>query len=554
MAKYSDYLKLHNQGNIVSNIRLLHEMDLAKADYADKYGYYAKKDVARIGINSLIITTGSKVGEEAIAKVDEEGDEGLNSPLQNAKERMLILRVLGFVSADYDSEVYSITPMGQLMIKQFRRPTPDFRLLLEAFLNITTSTECYDHQCSPSFKCYLGIETCYALACLDYRLSTDEMPLITTCDLSDIDNFIKDLKSYRERNERITGQNPHFPKTKRGTPVKQASNLTRSINQILRVTGIINRSAVSIGNRKYYTCTDNGKKFVDNIKDSFHRLTFKSAYDFRKMNNISEQSDLCNKTYNAMLKRSGIDTSLEDCDVMFSPFQMLPETSAQWFLNQELRHSPESEQARIRVINSRVTARDLRLKAFYQEVSDYDENETGTMRQVREDIDKLKTEGKSIGDAAGIISEKYKDTDKSVFYPFIHALLSIIGLNCKGEVGRYDAYCTYKGFPIPVEIKSFTETKSYNAKGIRQAIENKITVYDGNKGGGLKYASMVVGYSHPDIDTQTRLLIEEAYSIFSIKIIATDTPTLVRMAIRRLWENEIPDYDKLLTDYGILND
>ena len=110
-----DYLELQNQGSVMSNIRLLHEMELA-TEYADSQGYYTKRSVAEIGVNSLLITSGSKVGESARAIVNADGDESRNSPLQNAKARMQLLRVLGMVSADYGSEVYATTRLGKLMV------------------------------------------------------------------------------------------------------------------------------------------------------------------------------------------------------------------------------------------------------------------------------------------------------------------------------------------------------------------------------------------------------------------------------------------------------
>ena len=60
-----DYLKLQNQGNIISNIRLLHEMDIAK-DYADSQGYYSKKSVAEIEQYFLITGNAERIGDHAI--------------------------------------------------------------------------------------------------------------------------------------------------------------------------------------------------------------------------------------------------------------------------------------------------------------------------------------------------------------------------------------------------------------------------------------------------------------------------------------------------------
>ena len=549
-----DYLKLHNQGNIISNIRLLLEMKLAQDEYADSQGYFTKKAVARIAVNSLIITSGCKVGEEALGIIDSEGDESLNSPLQNAKDRMLILRSLGLVSADYGSEIYSITPMGELMVNQFLKNEPNYPLLRELFLCMSTTTENYNYNCSASFNCCLGFGICYALGCLDYKLSSDEMPMLTTYDISDIDLFIKDAKNNRESGRFFTASHPHYPKRQNGQPLRQVSNLTRSINQILRATGIIEARQVKIDGRNYYVCTEAGKLFVDDVRNRFPNLKFLTAQEFRKRNNITEQREICNESYNAILCRGGINVDKKDSNIVFSPYQMLPETSASWFLDQKLRRHPDAEVEHLTVINRNTTLRDLKFSAVYQYTGAYSALEDPMMGEIHCEIDELSKKNTSLCDIAITLCNKYRDTDKSVFYPFVHALFNIIGLECKGEIARYDAYCTYKGHVIPVEIKSYTETAAYNAKGVRQAIENKIICYDPTKADDIDYASIVVGFSHPEHDGETRILIEKAYSVFRIKVIATDIQTLARMAVRRLIENRRPDFDRLLIGYGVLND
>lgn len=549
-----DYLKLHNQGNIISNIRLLLEMKLARDEYADSQGYFTKKAVARIAINSLIITSGSKVGEEVLGIIDSDDDESLNSPLQNAKDRMLILRSLGLVSADYGSEIYSITPMGELMINQFLKNKPNYPLLRELFLCISTTTENYNYNCSPSFNCCLGFGICYALGCLDYRLSSDEMPMLTTYDISDIDSFINEAKNYRISGMIFPKNHPHYPKRQNGQPLRQVSNLTRSINQILRTTGIIEARQVKIDGRNYYVCTEVGRRFVDDIRNRFPNLKFLTAQEFRKRNNITEQREICNDSYNAILCRGGIDVEKRDSNIVFSPYQMLPETSASWFLDHKQKRHPDLESDHLTVINSKMTLRDLKLSTVYQDTDAYNVLENSMMMEIHHQIVELTNKGTQLDDIANTLCEKYRDTDKSVFYPFVHALFNIIGLDCKGEIARYDAYCTYKGHVVPVEIKSYTETHAYNAKGVRQAIENKIISYDPTKADDIDYASIVLGYSHPDNDSEIRILIEKAYSVFRIKVIATDIQTIARMAVRRINENRMPNFDQLLIGYGVLND
>ena len=51
----SNILKIQNQGNILSNLRLLYEMKNAGDDLHDKHGYFTKKDVARIAVMSLMM-------------------------------------------------------------------------------------------------------------------------------------------------------------------------------------------------------------------------------------------------------------------------------------------------------------------------------------------------------------------------------------------------------------------------------------------------------------------------------------------------------------------
>lgn len=552
-----DYLKLQNQGNIISNIRLLHEMDMARGNYADSQGYYSKKSVAEIGVNALIITSGNSVGEEASRIINADGDESRNSPLQNAKARMQILRVLGLVSVDYGSEVYAITRLGKLVMSQVLSNSPNFSLLRELFVNITTATEIYEHNCSIDFNCYLGFGICYALSQLDYRLSSDEMPLLTTYDIRDIDQFISEARENRKNGLAFTNKHPHFPKTQRNQPIKQVSNLTRSINQILRVCGIIEQRQVRFGDKNYYVCTEEGRSYVDSIKQRYPTTQFWTAHKFRKINNITEQKEMCVASYNAILFRSGIDDTLSDYHKLFSPYQMLPETTVEWLMGrnfEDIRKHPDKEFDRLKVINSQVSIRDLRLETIYIHAKAQFSSDTQMIRSVREEICSMNADNVKVGDIASHLCAKYQLADKSVFYPFVHALLGIIGLECRGEISRYDAYCVYDGHVIPVEIKSYTETHAYNAKGVRQAIENKILSYEASMPDDINYASLLVGYSHPENDAEVRCLIDQAFDKFKIRVIACDLNCLSLMAVRRIVECKMLDFEQILTKHGILTD
>ena len=192
------YLKLQNQGSILQNLQLLSDMADSNG-YADENGYFSKRAIAEIAINDNIVTSAGKMGDDIIRLVDDEFiEEGNNSVLQNAKQRMQILRVLGLVATDYDSELYSITDFGINVLKsafpQDSNGIPNYALLLQAFMGITSTSEIYEFNCDSSFNCYLGYEICYALASLDFKIGVHEMPLITACSIEKNDSFISVVK------------------------------------------------------------------------------------------------------------------------------------------------------------------------------------------------------------------------------------------------------------------------------------------------------------------------------------------------------------------------
>ena len=61
-------LKIQNQGNILSNLRLLYEMKNAGDNLHDIHGYFTKKDVARIAVTSFIATTEGQVDVDDLLK------------------------------------------------------------------------------------------------------------------------------------------------------------------------------------------------------------------------------------------------------------------------------------------------------------------------------------------------------------------------------------------------------------------------------------------------------------------------------------------------------
>lgn len=553
-----NYIKLQNQGSIIQNLMLLNEMNESEG-FSDAHGHFSKRAVAEIAVNSAVVTSAGKMGADIIALVtNKEIDETRNSVLQNAKQRMQILRALGLVATDYDAEIYAITDLGRRVLDRVfpsdAGELPDYKLLLEAFLGISTASEVYEYNCDFGFDCFLGYEICYALAGLKYMISVQELPCITTYGIHDIDEYIKMVRSYRKKNRAIPSTHKHFPKTQSGTPLKQASNITRTINQILRICGIIERKPVRIKDINYYICTEAGKKFVSDIKRRWRSFHFLTSYRFRRAR-LLEQKKICCLGYNNMLDRGGykVETSTGvDSETVFSPYQMIPETSANWHLGKEIRSAPVAKETQVAIINSQIRADALRLKPSYRTQAEFDlfvKTHSSSSLLIKE-ILKAKSDNKNRDDLEEELLLRHKNSGKELFYPFVHSLLSAIGLNCKGEVARFDALIHHKGVDVPVEIKSYNETPVYNLKGVRQAIENKILTYKSKS--DLAYATLLVGYAQPKSTSEIQELIDAANAELGVKTVILDMRSLVRVCLRVVWDQQEVDFDKLLKGYGIV--
>ena len=553
-----NYIKLQNQGSISQNLMLLNEMN-DSSGYADDYGYFTKRAVAELAIKSAVITSAGKLGDDILSLVhDGDIDESRNSVLQNAKARMQILRVLGLVAADYDAEIYSITDLGMRVLQRVfpmsSSEIPDYRLLRESFMGISSESEVYDYNCEFGFNCFLGYEICYALAKLDYKISVQDMPCVTTYGVHDIDLFVKTVKEYRKKHQSIPVTHEHYPKTQQGAPLRQASNITRTINQILRICNIIQRKSVSENGQKFYVCTTQGREYVDEIAARWRNLRFVLPCKFRR-ETLLEQKKKCYLGYNNILDRGGFEVETEsgvDGVTVFSPYQMIPETNANWFLSRDLRKPPKAKETQVNVINSQISAPALRVKPNYRTYEEYEEyiHTHSSKNRLISEIVSAKEHGVDRMTKETELLLRHKGSDKSMFYPFVHSLLGAIGLDCKGEVGRYDALVDYRGRIIPVEIKSYTETPAYNMKGVRQALENKITSYKDKE--DLAYASLLIGYDQPKSTKEIQEFIDAAREEWSAKIVVMDMSTLVGMCMRVIWDRQQIEFGELLTSSGIM--
>lgn len=534
---------------------LLNEM-VNSVGYADKNGYFTKKAIAEIAIKGYLLSSEGKIGDDILKRVNNaEILEELNPVLQNAKQRMQILRVLGLVSTDYDTELYAITDLGYKVLERvFPLSTstiPNYDLLLEAFMGISTSSETYNY--NVDFNSYIGYEICYAYSCLEYRISTSELPLITTYAINEIKEYISTVMEYRSRNEAIPNTHEHFPKTQSGSPLNQASNITRTINQILRICGIIEEKNIRIDVDEYYVCTDKGKEYVDKIRKFVDKKTSKfwTAEAFRK-EKLLRQKEICNIGYSNMLDKGGYSVELTDKKTVFSPYQLIPETNVNWLLDKEIRKPPAEKENQMHAISNQIIGSSIKLKPIFVNRDDYEMfikthlSETSLIKEIL--FEKRKGTDKEY--FINTLCERYKSADKTTFYPFIHTLFKAMGIACHGEVGRVDGLFEYNELLIPAEIKSFTETEAYNMKGARQALENKIMVSKNLS--EFKYASLLIGYYQPKSTVEIIEFIDAVYNEFGIKIIAFDVRTLICMCVNTIWDKKKVDFDTLLLEHGIV--
>ncbi len=561
MAK--EYIKLQNQGSILANLKLLNEMRNS-VGYSDENGYFTKKAMAEVGINSFTITSGGKMGKAIIDLVNDSGDELKNPVLQQAKMRMQILRVLGLVSTDYDSEIYAITDLGEKVLERAFPASieviPDYSLLMEAFMGITTSSETYNHNCAPDFNCYLGYNIGYAMTKLDYMISVDEMPILTTYSIEEIENFVDDAKRYRSNKQSFPTTHEHFPKTQSGKPVAEdtRTNITRTINQILRLCGIIEQKKKRINGINYYVCTPKGKEYFMNVMKGFKSSRFITPYYFRR-SRIVDQKNICTQGYNNMLDRGGYKVNSTDKKIVFSPYQLILESDADRLLNNTSRKPPNQKKDKLDEVSNCSISTGIRLKPTYLTQNDYD-NFIKTHISKNNIITEIINERENYASSTlsdderkknliNELVERHKSDDKSVFYPFVHSLFMAMGMDCKGEVGRIDGLFVFDGILIPAEIKSFTEVQAYNLKGARQALENKILLFEDSK--DLEWASLLVGYLHPTNVSDVERLINAAYEEWGVKIIAFDLRTIVTMCVNSVWDKQKVDFSTLLKRYGI---
>lgn len=68
----------------------------------------------------------------------------------------------------------------------------------------------------------------------------------------------------------------------------------------------------------------------------------------------------------------------------------------------------------------------------------------------------------------------------------------------------------------------------------------------------LAYASLVIGYHHPENDSEIRHLIEQAHNIYGINVLTCDMLTLTKMTVNRVVDRIAVGLDEMLKMHGLI--
>ena len=153
--------------------------------------------------------------------------------------------------------------------------------------------------------------------------------------------------------------------------------------------------------------------------------------------------------------------------------------------------------------------------------------------------------------------EKYKSSNKEIYYPLIGDIFSILGFDCRvsrngTNYERYDAIIV-SDRSIPIEIKSPGEEQNISVKAVRQALENKVILLSRkNFDTSWETASLVVGYLPPNNRAEVLTLIEDINNTFDVKIALFDFPTLLKLLINKILYNKVIIKDEIYELKGLV--
>lgn len=281
-------------------------------------------------------------------------------------------------------------------------------------------------------------------------------------------------------------------------------------------------------------------ELTDQMKTAVIRVSF---YQQLKRMGIEQETIQYDIKEEIKLIKSHFDT---DKELLFSPYQMLNNDYVDDILQIEHVYSNDSLPIEKKDLLDSVESYNKVTENFINEIKlntiFYEANEEEQNRTIYKEIFSLKDYSEN--EIVSTLMNKYKSSNKDVYYPLIGDIFSILGFDCRvsrngTNYERYDAIIV-SDKSMPIEIKSPGEEQNISVKAVRQALENKVILLSRkNFNTTWDTTSLVVGYLPPNNRAEVLNLVEDIYNTFNIKIALFDLEILLKLLVNKILFNKV---------------
>ncbi len=536
---------------------------------------FSLKDMAVIIAKERLMTAYGYSGDVALSLCQTD-NESMNSALMNAKMYAEVFRMLGWVTPAGDKSYPLVFTYIGIHIAESENDCS--KLYEQCVLGINNPTELTDRMSYDEnirfFKC--ALRTCIDLGGIIYKHELCIGPMSVNDNIEiEYQSMIKNISKLRGNYQNLRNAFISLADSL-GMKLDPVDNCTRLPIALLKTCGYVESVNDSSLYNKSLSCLKITKygisayNYVKTMKD----LRLQEFNSYKKEIQLS----LIRLGIYSMLKRAGYDLSsvediikqdnitcadiLKEKELLFSPYQTIKRNLIEEALGINIGNEVITEEKINTFSNnsniekaSRINALDLNIPTYINEkILNFEED-----IKFLQEVEKLKSKGKSSPDIIDILFEKYKTATKDNFYPLISTIFKIIDFKCEysrpGDNGaRWDAIIIDDKRSIPIEIKSPTEEMHLSVKAIRQALENKIILLSRKTHITDKATtSLAVGYCLPNDRAEVSNLVENIKETYGYKIGVLDFRSLLTIAISILIDNKGFDKNKLYELEGLAN-
>lgn len=298
---------------------------------------------------------------------------------------------------------------------------------------------------------------------------------------------------------------------------------------------------------------DNFNSYSNRVKEAIVRVSF-----YQQLKRMGITNIFLNYNVEDELKVLSEQFNAAD-NLLFSPYQMLNNDYVDNILNITKEYSSEAKPIEkkdlLESIESYNKITDEYISSIGLSTAFYKETESDKQKEIYKEIISLKSLPEN--EIIKQLMEKYKSSNKEIYYPLIGDIFSILGFDCRvsrngTNYERYDAIIV-SDRSIPIEIKSPGEEQNISVKAVRQALENKVILLSRkNFDTSWETASLVVGYLPPNNRAEVLTLIEDINNTFDVKIALFDFPTLLKLLINKILYNKVIIKDEIYELKGLV--